>query len=78
MTGSRGAEETPSSPVEVAKGEPTDEELGALTVVLAAMLAESTAHENEDRANLSGWKSYWSTIRQPLMSGRESWGSSLR
>ncbi|MFT8395709.1 acyl-CoA carboxylase subunit epsilon [Propionibacterium sp.] len=64
--------------VQVAKGEPTEEELGALSVVLAAVLAESPARENEDRAQFSGWKSYWRTVRQPLIPGREAWGSSLR
>lgn len=78
MTGHNGDDRDQTSPVQIVKGAPTDEELGALTVVLAAMLAEASAHENEDRAQLSGWKSYWGTIRQPLIPGREAWGSSLR
>ena len=64
--------------VRIARGEPTDEELGALTFVLAAMLAEASIHENQDRNEIPGWKSYWRVIRQPLVPGREFWRSSLR
>ncbi|SER59114.1 Acyl-CoA carboxylase epsilon subunit [Propionibacterium cyclohexanicum] len=74
----RSEGQSPVFPLQVTKGEPTDEELGALSVVLSAMLAPAPARENVDRTQLSGWKSYWRTIRQPLMHGREAWGSSLR
>lgn len=64
--------------VHVARGEPTDEELGAVMVVLAAELAEASIHENQDRNEVPGWKSYWRVIRQPLVPGREFWRGSLR
>ena len=42
------------------------------------MLAEASVHENQDRNEIPGWKSYWRVIRQPLVPGREFWRSSLR
>lgn len=62
----------------VIKGDPTDEELGAVAAVLAAVTAESGPYENEDRQVPSGWKSYWRVVRQPLIPAHEGWRGSLR
>ena len=67
----------PSAPL-VVKGVPTDEELGAVAAVLAALTAESGPYENEDRQVPSGWKSYWRVVRQPLIPAHEGWRGSLR
>lgn len=75
-------DQTPDQPVpvlEVAKGNPTDEELGAAMAVLAAALRPTPPpRESDDRPLAGGWKSYWRTVRRPLVSGREAWRSSFR
>lgn len=63
----------------VVRGNPTDEELAAAVVVLAAQLAEpAPARANQDRPIAGGWNSYWRKVRQPFVSGPEAWRGSLR
>lgn len=65
--------------VQVTRGNPDDEELAALAVVLAAVLAEpQPARQNTDRPIAGGWKSYWRRVRQPFVHGPEAWRGSLR
>ncbi len=69
-----------SDPVfSVLRGRPSDEELAAAAVVLAAELAEpGPARANTDRPLAGGWNSYWRRVRQPFVHGPEAWTGSLR
>ncbi|GAA2179113.1 hypothetical protein GCM10009785_04490 [Brooklawnia cerclae] len=70
---------TDDSLVRVTRGDPDDDELAALTVVLAAMLAEpEPARQNTDRPMAGGWNSYWRRVREPFVHGPEAWRGSLR
>lgn len=56
------------------KGTPlTDEELGALIVVLNAKRRASRLRSADDRPLAGGWKSYYRIMRAPLIPGREAW-----
>lgn len=66
-------------PVQIAKGRLTDEELGALVAVLAAVTSPGPdPYVPEDRPLAFGWKSYWRTIREPFLPGQAAWRGSLR
>jgi hypothetical protein len=63
----------------VVRGQPTDDELAALAVVLGALRRQRgplAAPENSRIAG--GWKSYWHIVRQPLFPGRDAWRATLR
>ncbi len=63
----------------VTRGHPSDEELAALTAVLAAVMADHhQASTNQDRPIAGGWNSYWRRVRQPFVFGPEAWRGSLR
>ncbi len=65
--------------VQVTKGEPTDEELGALLAVLMAAGRPIPAQrDTDDRPIAGGWKSYWRTVRRPVAPGREAWRRTYR
>lgn len=51
----------------------TEEEVAAVTAVLAAASGSSTLRSADDRPLAGGWKSYYRTVRSPLMGGREAW-----
>ena len=69
---------TDFTPFEVAKANPSDEELAAVAAVLVAELAQRpTAKENKDRPMAGGWNSYWRRVRQPFVYGPEAWRGSL-
>lgn len=65
--------------IQVAGGNPTDEELAA---VLAALVAATSAHapdeQRDDRPLAGGWKSYTRTLRRQVLPGREAWRFSGR
>ena len=66
-------------PVRVGKGEPTDEELGALLAVIAAATRpQPPQRETDDRPIAGGWKSYYRTVRRSLVPGREAWRNTYR
>ncbi|BEH03019.1 MAG: acyl-CoA carboxylase subunit epsilon [Propionibacteriaceae bacterium] len=66
------------SEFEVVRGNPDDEELAGVVVVLAAELAgPGPAQPNKDRPIAGGWNSYWRKVRQPFVSGPEAWRGSL-
>lgn len=69
-----------SEPVfRINRGAPTDDELAAAMVVLAAVMAEpAPAQPNTDRPFAGGWNSYWRRVRQPFVHGPEAWNGSLR
>lgn len=57
----------------VVKGEPTDEELAALTAVVAAM---SGRRERRKVTPVGGWGSYADTHRGPAQAGPGGWRAS--
>lgn len=63
----------------VVKGQLTEPELAALTAVLVALRhAPDIPHTPSTSTLAGGWKSYWHTVRIPLVPGREAWRSSFR
>jgi len=65
--------------ISVSKAQLTDEELGALVAVLAAVLQPAgNPHTPEQSVMAFGWKSYWRPIREPFMPGQAAWRGSLR
>jgi hypothetical protein len=54
----------------VVKGEPTAEELAALTVVVAAL---SQRRERRRPTPIGAWASYAGTHRRPLLHGAGGW-----
>ena len=64
---------------EIRSGRPTDAELAALAVILAALRRERpTPHQPMTSTLAGGWRSYWHTVRTPVVPGREAWRSSFR
>ncbi len=60
-------------------GGATDEEITALVTVLhAKATAEDRLQAADDRPLAGGWKSYYRTVRQPLIYGREAWRTYIR
>ncbi|HSN43804.1 MAG TPA: acyl-CoA carboxylase subunit epsilon [Propionibacteriaceae bacterium] len=74
------SEQTEPRPVEfsVARGNPTDEELGAVMAVLAAASQDPIAKASDERPLSGGWKSHWRRVRRPLLPGREAWRAAFR
>lgn len=60
------------------EGAATEEELAALVAVLSAVLAPGTLKPAEDRPLAGGWKSYYRTVRTPLVNGRDAWRTFIR
>lgn len=55
-------------------GAPTDDELAALITVLQARAVDSSRlHSADDRPQAGGWTSYYRTVRQALVPGRDAW-----
>jgi hypothetical protein len=69
-----------SGPVlEVVSGQPSAEELAALTVVLAAALAQrDAARPGRPERDASAWASRSRGLRAPLMPGPDAWRRSAR
>jgi hypothetical protein len=59
----------------VVRGEPTAEELAALTVVVAAM---SVRRERRQFTPAGGWASYADSHRRPVQAGPGGWRASGR
>ncbi len=59
----------------VVRGEPTAEELAALTVVVAAL---SQGRERRRPAPIGAWASYAGTHRHPLRHGQGGWQAAGR
>ncbi len=69
----------PEQLVQIVTGDPTDEELAALgAIIVAIRRARPTPHVPETSTLAGGWRSYWHTVRTPLVPGREAWRSSFR
>jgi hypothetical protein len=57
----------------------TEEEIAALVVVLQALgMAEDRLKAADDRPLAGGWKSYYRTVRQQLVYGRDAWRTYIR
>ena len=57
----------------------TEEEIAALVVVLQALgMAEDRLTAADDRPLAGGWKSYYRTVRQQLVYGRDAWRTYIR
>ena len=70
---------SPQRWLEVTAGRPTEAELAALTAVLVASLRGRPAPHTPVTSTLAGgWRSYWHTVRTPLVPGHEAWRSSFR
>ncbi|MDQ7991528.1 MAG: acyl-CoA carboxylase subunit epsilon [Propionicimonas sp.] len=64
---------------EVTAGHPTDAELAAVTAVLVALRrGRPDPHAPAAGTLAGGWRSYWHTVRTPLVPGHEAWRSSFR
>ncbi|MDR1710356.1 MAG: acyl-CoA carboxylase subunit epsilon [Propionibacteriaceae bacterium] len=72
--------ETPQPPlVHVTAGDPTDEELAALAAVMVALRRDRPKPHAPSTSTLAGgWRSFWHTIRSPILPGRDAWRSSFR
>ena len=63
----------------IVAGEPTDEELAALGAVIVALRrARPAPHAPATSSLAGGWRSYWHTVRTPLVPGREAWRATFR
>ncbi len=62
----------------IVSGNATEDELAALIVVLQARSVTDSLKAGTDRPLAGGWKSYYRTIRQPAVPGREAWRTSIR
>ena len=71
----KGGEDRVLPLLRVVRGEPTAEELAALTVVVAAL---SQRRERRRTAPAGGWASYADAHRRPLQPGAGAWRASGR
>ena len=62
--------------VRVVKGDPTPEELAALTVVVAARLAARPAEAESVPDQVRDWSSYWRAVHAPDRPGPNRWRAS--
>ncbi|HHT13946.1 MAG TPA: acyl-CoA carboxylase subunit epsilon [Propionibacterium sp.] len=62
-----------TKPLEFGKANLTEDEMGAITAVLVAASRADTLRSADDRPLAGGWKSYYRTVRGPLVSGRDAW-----
>lgn len=69
----------PEKLVQVVAGSPTDEELAALgAIIVAVRRARPEPHAPLTGTLAGGWRSYWHTVRNPVLPGREAWRSTFR
>lgn len=50
-----------------------EEEIAAITAALLATASEERLRSADDRPLAGGWKSYYRTVRRPLIGGRDAW-----
>jgi hypothetical protein len=69
----------PEQLLQVVAGSPTEEELAAIAaIVVSIRRARPTPHAPLTGTLAGGWRSYWHTVRNPLLPGREAWRSTFR
>ena len=78
MTGDdRALDQGPLFTVEA--GNLTDEELAALTAVLAVVRrGRGRPHAPVNSAIAGGWRSHWHLVRHPVLQGHGAWRSTAR
>jgi hypothetical protein len=65
--------------VEIVSGSPTEEELAVIGAVIVALRrGRPEPHAPLTGTLAGGWRSYWHTVRNPLLPGREAWRSTFR
>ena len=63
----------------VVGGNPSDEDLAALTAVLTALRrGRGRPHAPADMRIAGGWSSYWHKLTQPPLPGVNAWRSTFR
>ena len=65
-----------TEPLRVIKGNPTEEELAALLMVLRGRA--STAEAPPEPPTDNGWAAYWRSVRAPIRPGPGVWRASGR
>lgn len=71
------SDQAPDPRFTVTRGNPTDEEVAALVMVLSAA-AHRPADPQMSSTTTSGWASYWRRARTPLHPGPGAWQASGR
>ncbi|MCC2592342.1 acyl-CoA carboxylase subunit epsilon [Tessaracoccus sp. OS52] len=56
----------------------SEEEVTAVLAVLRAREREARLQPADDRPLAGGWKSYYRTVRAPLVYGRDAWRTTSR
>jgi len=62
-----------TEPLSFVKAHLTEEEIAAVTAVLTVASRPEKLRSADDRPLAGGWKSYYRTLRPPLVSGRDAW-----
>lgn len=71
--------EEPKQPAfSVVSGSPTEEELGALTVLFATLAGPDVRPRDGTQPRSSRYNSYWRAVRRTFFTGRETWNSGIR
>jgi hypothetical protein len=69
----------PEQLLQIVSGSPSEEELAAIAaVVVAVRRARPEPHAPLTGTLAGGWRSYWHTVRNPLLPGREAWRATFR
>lgn len=63
----------PEPRLSFAKADLTEEEIAAATAALYLTFREERLRSADDRPLAGGWKSYYRTVRRPMVSGRDAW-----
>ena len=64
---------------QVVSGSPSDDELAALTAVLAVIRrGRGRPHTPTNAAIAGGWRSHWHLVRHDLLHGHGAWRSTAR
>lgn len=72
------AQQEPETRFTISGGGASDEDLAALIAVLRVRMAEGRLKAAEDRPLAGGWKSYYRTVRTPVVNGRDAWRTFIR
>ena len=62
-----------SEPITLRGAHLTEEEVAAVIAVVHASAGAEQLRSPDDRPLAGGWKSYYRTVRSPLVGGREAW-----
>ena len=62
-----------TEPIALRGAQLTEEEVAAVIAVVHASAGAEQLRSPDDRPLAGGWKSYYHTVRSPLVGGREAW-----